>query len=200
MQDYITLTLQWCHLTTMNIATDTTSVQTHVTSGMRYQIGDKNFWHTRLGFLLFLPILPRTNQWKDKYRTAAHWKTSDLIVMSKWLHHSMSYLSVLGTSGSLYFRYENVLLMMSKQKNPLIMWGWIEKSVPSDKCSASLLMPNGDTPDIFFYPTLTFMIDSCILFIDKISDILIWYARIKGHITKFSIYLAVVEINIVILF
>ena len=38
----------------------------------------------------------------------------------------------------------------------------LEKSVPLDHChhSASLVMPNGDPRDGFFYPTLTLMIVS----------------------------------------
>ena len=45
--------------------------------------------------------------------------------------------------------------------------GRIEKSVPQDHLcyhSASLVMPNGDPQDGFFYPTHTLMIDSYIPF------------------------------------
>ena len=52
-----------------------------------------------------------------------------------------------------------------QEKDPLLCEGRIEKSVPCNHRllhSASLVMPNGDPRDEFFYPTLTLMIDTYI--------------------------------------
>ena len=55
--------------------------------------------------------------------------------------------------------------MVVKKKNPLFVWGGIEKSVPRDHHLLSLGKPwhwasLGDPWDRFFYPTLTLMMDS----------------------------------------
>ena len=56
--------------------------------------------------------------------------------------------------------------MVSKKNNPIFVWGWNRK-VPRDPTvchpSASLVMPNGDPLDGFFYITLTLVMDSYIL-------------------------------------
>ena len=56
-----------------------------------------------------------------------------------------------------YFKIKN-----SGEQNKIhyLYEGRIEKSVPLDHHLSSLVMPNCDPRDIFFYPTLTPMIDS----------------------------------------
>ena len=46
--------------------------------------------------------------------------------------------------------------MLCKKKNPLFVWKWDRKICP-------LLMPNSDPWDQFFYPILTFVLDSYII-------------------------------------
>ena len=53
--------------------------------------------------------------------------------------------------------------MVSKKKNPLfVRMGWKNMSLVIAVChhSASLVMPNSDPQDRFFYPTLTLMMNS----------------------------------------
>ena len=58
-------------------------------------------------------------------------------------------------------------LMVSKKKNPLFLRGWDIKNpslgITVWHHSASLMMPNGDPRDIFFYHTFTLMMDSYIV-------------------------------------
>ena len=69
------------------------------------------FMHTRSKFLLFLPV-PING--KDKNRTAARWKTSDIVMSC----HILVYLE---TPGSLLLKHKMQLLMVSKKKNPLFV-------------------------------------------------------------------------------
>ena len=72
-------------------------------------------------------------------------------------------LAYSGTSGS-FSNIEKRYLMVSKKNNPLFVSGWDRKnpSLGIIVCHhlASLVMPNGDPQDGFFYATLTLMIDS----------------------------------------
>ena len=69
----------------------------------------------------------------------------------------------------MFFQHKMRYLEVSEKKNPLFVRGRNRKSVPRDHRLSpltSLVMPNGDPRDGFFYPTLTLMIDSYILNID----------------------------------
>ena len=74
----------------------------------------------------------------------------------------------LRTSGA-FFKHEMRYLIVSKKKIHYSSEGRIENYVPRDHVchhSASLMMPNGDPRDAFFYPTLTLMVESYILLLN----------------------------------
>ena len=97
------------------------------------------FSHTRSKFPLFLATLshiPVPALWKDKKWTAAPWPH-----VYPWRHcnvkmtspHRISAYS--GFSGSLFhvfiFHFTMRYLVVSKKKNPLLVWGWDRKILPS---------------------------------------------------------------------
>ena len=104
--------------------------------------------------MLFYPSYPtQVFTWKlhiGCLGTHAHGRQLDVILIFKWRHHNMSLVSVFGN-----FWGPMLYLMVSNKKNPLLVWRWDRKIRPS----ASLVMPNGDPREGFFYPSLTLMID-----------------------------------------
>ena len=79
---------------------------------------------------------------KDEKRTAACLKTSHIIVVLKLCHHAMSHLSILGSSGSLCFKYENVFFNGEQEKESIFSCEHgIEISVPRDLRLSSLGKP-----------------------------------------------------------
>ena len=63
------------------------------------------------------------------------------------------------------FRCIHIYTALSKKKNPLFVFRWDGKSILTITIchhSASLVMPNGDPRNGFFYPTRTLMMNSYI--------------------------------------
>ena len=67
----------------------------------------------------------------------------------------------------MFFQYTVRYLAVSKKRIHNLCKDGIEKSVPHDQCLSSLGKPHvpiSDPRDRFFYPTLTIMVDSYILY------------------------------------
>ena len=100
----------------------------------------------------------------------------------KWPHHVCHAAS----QGSQELLGVFLNIKCDMKKNPLFMWGGDRKSRPSrsprdwqaSSCQTvtigSLVIPNGDPRDLFFYPTLTLMINILRAHRVRISEILPW--------------------------
>ena len=78
----------------------------------------------------------------------------------------LCYISAYSGTSRILFKHENVVFSGKQEKGSIIHVEWDRKiSLKITIChhSASLMMPNGDPPDKFVYPTLTLMIDYYIL-------------------------------------
>ena len=130
-------------------------------------------------------------QGKDKNRTAARRKTSDINVILKWRHNLMSHLSVFRNFWNPFWNMKMHYSMVSKKNNPLIVWGGYRKirllgspfviTRQASWCqsvilmmdfsilpSASLVMPVSDCRARFFYPTLRKPLDANWWFSERI--------------------------------
>ena len=98
----------------------------------------------------------RAVQWLH-WNTRA-WSSSGVIVMLKWRYHIMSQFSVFRNFWESFLNMKMRYLGVSKKKKHGSCEGGIAKSVPRNNVwhhEASLVMPNGNPQDVFFYSTLT---------------------------------------------
>ena len=107
-----------------------------------------------------LPRLSREGYTHWLYWKSRTWSSSDVIVLLKWRHHVKLHLSESGTSGNLsktqkQWGARKIIhyLCEGRIENPPLR-------ITVCHHSASLVMPKGDPQNIFFYPTLTLMMDS----------------------------------------
>ena len=93
--------------------------------------------------VIILSYTPVPTCGNDKNRTAAHRKTSGVIVMLKWRHHAMSRLSVLGiyVHANLYFNYENPLFNDEQEKYRIFL-SWM---IPILRTIKDHVTPNSAT-------------------------------------------------------
>ena len=81
--------------------------------------------------------------------------------MFNWRHHVKCILAYSGTSGSLFWSNKKNSGEQEKESIICVRVGYKNPSLRITFCHhlASLVIPNGDPQDGFFYPTLTLMID-----------------------------------------
>ena len=123
--------------------------------------------NTNDGF--YLSHIPVPACWRDKYPTAtlrlhtSHMMFPLVIVMLKWRQHvTFQRIQDFLEAFFIFFKYKMLCLVVSKKRIHYSCEAGIEKSVPHDHrfhLSALLVMPIGDPPGRFFYPTLTLMMD-----------------------------------------